>query len=254
MCGIVGYIGKRKASRILVEGLKRMEYRGYDSAGVALYEKERINVLKNPGKVDQLDRLVPHDMIEATVGIAHTRWATHGFPNYENAHPHVDNSKEIAIVHNGIIENYTALKKKLSEEGYTFESDTDTEVLVVFIGHLYKKYKDLETAVRKALLEIEGTFGIAVVSSYEPDRIIAARLGSPMILGIGEDEYIVASDAAAIIQHTKQVIYLDDNEMVVVTQDGYQTKTIQNENVQGEIHEIEFDIEQIEKVVMITSC
>lgn len=247
MCGIVGYIGNKKASRILVEALKRLEYRGYDSAGVALYEKDRINVLKNPGKVEHLDRMIPHDMIEATVGIAHTRWATHGFPNYENAHPHTDNSKEIAIVHNGIIENYAAIKKKLSQEGYTFESDTDTEVLVVFIGHLYKKYNDLEKAVRRALREIDGTYGIAVVSSYEPDKIIAARLGSPMILGIGEDEYIVASDAAAIISHTKQVIYLDDNEMVIVTRDGYVTKTIDNETIEGEIQQIEFDIEQIEK-------
>ncbi|MDC1068727.1 glutamine--fructose-6-phosphate transaminase (isomerizing) [Candidatus Kapabacteria bacterium] len=247
MCGIVGYIGKRKASEILINGLKRLEYRGYDSSGVALYENDKINILKQQGKVNQLDRMIPHDMVKSNIGIAHTRWATHGFPNYENAHPHTDNSKEIAIVHNGIIENYSAIKKKLLQDGYTFESDTDTEVLAVFIGALYKKTKNLEQAVRLALNEVDGTYGIAVVSSYEPDKIIAARLGSPMILGIGEDEYILASDAAAIIAHTKQVIYLEDKEMVVVRGDGYSTKTIDNLATTGDIKEIDFDIEQIEK-------
>lgn len=247
MCGIVGYIGNRKASNLLINGLKRLEYRGYDSSGIALYENNKINVLKQKGKVEHLDRMVPHQMLNSTLGIAHTRWATHGFPNYENAHPHTDNSKEIAIVHNGIIENYSSIKKKLLSEGYTFESDTDTEVLAVFIGHLYKKTKDLETAVRLALREIDGTYGIAVVSSYEPDKIIGARLGSPMILGIGEGEYILASDAAAIIQHTKQVVYIEDGEMVIVKKDGFVTKTIDNEETDSIINQIEFDIEQIEK-------
>lgn len=247
MCGIVGYIGNKKASNLLINGLKRLEYRGYDSSGIALYENGKINILKQKGKVENLDRMVPHEMLNSTMGIAHTRWATHGFPNYENAHPHTDNSKEIAIVHNGIIENYTSIKKKLMIEGYTFESDTDTEVLAVFIGHLYKKTKDLESAVRLALREIDGTYGIAVVSSYEPDKIIGARLGSPMILGIGEDEYILASDAAAIIQHTKQVVYIEDGEMVIVKRDGFVTKTIDNEETDSIINQIEFDIEQIEK-------
>ncbi len=247
MCGIVGYIGNRKASNLLINGLKRLEYRGYDSSGIALYENNKINVLKQKGKVEHLDRMVPHDMLNSTLGIAHTRWATHGFPNYENAHPHTDNSKEIAIVHNGIIENYSSIKKKLLSEGYTFESDTDTEVLAVFIGHLYKKTNDLETAVRLALREIDGTYGIAVVSSYEPDKIIGARLGSPMILGIGDGEYILASDAAAIIQHTKQVVYIEDGEMVIVKKDGFVTKTIDNEETDSIINQIEFDIEQIEK-------
>lgn len=247
MCGIVGYIGNKKASQLLINGLKRLEYRGYDSSGIALYENEKINVLKQKGKVDHLDRMVPHDMLKSTLGIAHTRWATHGFPNYENAHPHTDNSKEIAIVHNGIIENYASIKKKLLSEGYNFDSDTDTEVLAVFIGHLYKKTNDLETAVRLALREIDGTYGIAVVSSYEPDKIIGARLGSPMILGIGDGEYILASDAAAIIQHTKQVVYIEDGEMVIVKQDGFITKTIDNEETDSIINQIEFDIEQIEK-------
>ena len=242
MCGIIGYIGKQQASKILVEGLKRLEYRGYDSAGVALYESNRINVLKQPGKVDALDRLIPHDMIDSTIGIAHTRWATHGYPNYQNAHPHVDNSHEIAIVHNGIIENYKSIKKKLINDGYRCETETDTEVLVVFIGSLYEKLKDLEKAVRVALAEVNGTFGIAVISSYEPDKIIAARQGSPMVLGVGKDEYIIASDIAAIIAHTDRVIYLEDNEMVVVTPQGYETKTIDNEITNPIVQTIQYDI------------
>lgn len=247
MCGIVGYIGKQKASHILLNGLKRMEYRGYDSAGWAMIENEKLNLLKNIGKVAHLDRLTPHDMIEATVGIAHTRWATHGFPNHLNAHPHLDNSENIAVVHNGIIENYTALKTKLQKDGYFFNSDTDTEVLAVFIGAIYEKVQDLEKAVRIALSEIDGTFGIAVLSSYEPEKIICARHGSPMVLGIADGEYIVASDAAAIIQHTNQVVYLNDKEMAIITRDGFVTKTIDNEITDSIIEEITFDLAQIEK-------
>ena len=247
MCGIVGYIGKQKASHILLNGLKRMEYRGYDSAGWAMIENDKLNLLKNIGKVSHLDRLTPHDMINATVGIAHTRWATHGFPNHLNAHPHMDNSENIAVVHNGIIENYTALKTKLEKDGYFFNSDTDTEVLAVFIGAIYEKVQDLEKAVRIALSEIDGTFGIAVLSSYEPQKIICARHGSPMVLGIGENEFIVASDAAAIIQHTNQVVYLNDKEMAIITRDGFTTKTIDNESTEPIIEEITFDLAQIEK-------
>ena len=247
MCGIVGYIGKQKASHILLNGLKRMEYRGYDSAGWAMIENDKLNLLKNIGKVAHLDRLTPHDMIHGTVGIAHTRWATHGFPNHLNAHPHLDNSENIAVVHNGIIENYTALKTKLQKDGYYFNSDTDTEVLAVFIGAIYEKVQDLEKAVRIALSEIDGTFGIAVLSSYEPEKIICARHGSPMVLGIGEGEFIVASDAAAIIQHTNQVVYLNDKEMAIITRDGFVTKTIDNEITDPIIEEINFDLAQIEK-------
>ena len=247
MCGIVGYIGKQKASHILINGLKRMEYRGYDSAGWAMIENEKLNLLKNTGKVSQLDRLTPHDMISADIGIAHTRWATHGFPNHLNAHPHLDNSENIAVVHNGIIENYTPLKTKLEKDGYTFSSDTDTEVLAVFIGAIYEKVNDLEKAVRIALSEIDGTFGIAVLSSYEPDKIICARHGSPMVLGIGDGEYIVASDAAAIIQHTNQVVYLNDKEMAIITREGFTTKTIDNEDTEHIVEEINFDLAQIEK-------
>lgn len=248
MCGIVGYIGKRSASHILINGLKRMEYRGYDSAGWAMIENNKLNLLKQTGKVDHLDRMTPHDMLEAKVGIAHTRWATHGFPNHLNAHPHLDNAEKIAVVHNGIIENYTPLKTKLESDGYHFNSDTDTEVLAVFIGALYEKLNDLEKAVRYALSEVDGTFGLAVLSSHEPDKIIAARHGSPMVLGIGEGEYIVASDAAAIIQHTNQVVYLADNEMAIVTADGFVTKSIHdNESTEPTIEKIQFDLTQIEK-------
>lgn len=247
MCGIVGYIGKQKASHILLNGLKRMEYRGYDSAGWAMIENDKLNLLKNIGKVAHLDRLTPHDMIHSTIGIAHTRWATHGFPNHLNAHPHMDNSENIAVVHNGIIENYTALKTKLEKDGYFFNSDTDTEVLAVFIGAIYEKVQDLEKAVRIALSEVDGTFGIAVLSSYEPEKIICARHGSPMVLGIGDGEYIVASDAAAIIQYTNQVVYLNDKEMAIITRDGFTTKTIDNEDTEPIIEEITFDLAQIEK-------
>lgn len=247
MCGIVGYIGKQRASHILLNGLKRMEYRGYDSAGWAMIEDGKLNLLKNTGKVAHLDRLTPHNMINSTIGIAHTRWATHGFPNHLNAHPHLDNSEKIAVVHNGIIENYGPLKTKLKKDGYHFNSDTDTEVLAVFIGAIYEKVQDLEKAVRLALCEVDGTFGIAVLSSYEPDKIIFARHGSPMVLGIGEDEYIVASDAAAIIQYTNQVVFLNDREMAIVTRDGFVTKTIDNESTEVNIEEITFDLAQIEK-------
>lgn len=247
MCGIIGYIGSQKASHLLVNGLKRMEYRGYDSAGIAFLENGILNILKQKGKVEVLDRLVPHDLIHTTIGIAHTRWATHGFPNDLNAHPHVDNSGNISVVHNGIVENYNAIRTKLLQDGYKFYTDTDTEVLAVFIGSIYEKVKNLEEAVRIALSEVDGTYGIAVLSSYEPDKIIAARMGSPMVLGIGDDEYIIASDAAAIVSHTKRAIYLNDGEMAIVTRTGYITKTIQNETTNGTIESIEFDLEQIEK-------
>jgi len=247
MCGIVGYIGNRKASSLLMNGLKRLEYRGYDSAGLSLINNGKIENFKCSGKVKKLDELIKGKDFSSNIGIAHTRWATHGVPNDINAHPHLDNSGNIALIHNGIIENYTAMKKKLLQMGYTFSSDTDSEVLVVFIGALYEKLKNLEEAVRLALSEVDGTFGIVVISSYEPDKLIAARRGSPMVLGIGEDEYIVASDASAIIQHTRNVVYLSDNEMAIIGRTAFETKTIDNESTQNEIHQIEWDLEQIEK-------
>lgn len=247
MCGIVAYIGDKKASHLLVNGLQRLEYRGYDSAGIAVIDRNELGVIKNQGKVSELDNLIKHNELNAKIGIAHTRWATHGVPNQVNAHPHLDNSGRIAIVHNGIIENYSSLKIKLQGDGYFFSSDTDTEVLAVLIGAMYDQFKDLETAVRNALLQVEGTFGLAVISINEPDKIILARRGSPMVLGIGENEFIIASDASAIIQHTRQVIYLNDNEMAIVKKDGYFTKTIYNQDTKSEIEEILFDLDQIEK-------
>lgn len=247
MCGIVAYIGDKKASHLLVNGLQRLEYRGYDSAGIAVIDRNKLDIIKNQGKVSELDNLIKHNELNAKIGIAHTRWATHGVPNQVNAHPHLDNSGRIAIVHNGIIENYSSLKIKLQGDGYSFSSETDTEVLAVLIGAMYDQFKDLETAVRNALLQVEGTFGLAVISINEPDKIILARRGSPMVLGIGENEFIIASDASAIIQHTRQVIYLNDNEMAIVKKDGYFTKTIYNQDTKSEIEEILFDLDQIEK-------
>ena len=252
MCGIVGYLGHQNAVNILMNGLKRMEYRGYDSAGLCLYSNEELLTYKKKGKVSELDKIIgqngqSEEIRMSTSGIAHTRWATHGFPNDVNAHPHSDNSGKISIVHNGIIENYSIIKQKLIQDGYSFKSKTDTEVLAVFIGSLYEKVGDLEYAVRLALSEVDGTFGILVISSDEPDTIVAARRGSPLVFGIGDNEYIVASDAAAIVQHTKQVIYLSDNEMAVIKRDGFSTKTINNERTSNQIEQIDFSLEQIEK-------
>ena len=247
MCGIVGYIGSKQASHLLINGLLRLEYRGYDSAGVTLLQDSKLVTIKQKGRVAALDNQIDHKKMNATIGIAHTRWATHGEPNNINAHPHSDNSGNISIVHNGIIENYSALKKQLIEKGYEFHTQTDSEVLAVLIGAFYEQVKDLEKAVRLALKQVDGTFGIAVVSNYEPDKIIAARRGSPMVLGIGEDEFILASDASAIVQHTRQVVYLSDNEMAIIKEDGYFTKTIDNEDTTNEVQEILFDLERIEK-------
>ena len=247
MCGIVGYIGSKPACPIIMNGLKRLEYRGYDSAGIATIEQGKIVISKKAGKVADLEKIVNPTALTSTIGIGHTRWATHGEPNDINAHPHTDFTGNITLIHNGIIENYLAIKKKLLLDGYTFKSDTDSEVLAVFIGDLYKRTLDFETAVRLALTEIDGTFGLVVMSTYEPNTLIAARRGSPIVFGIGEGEYIIASDASAIIQHTRQVIYLNDNEMAVINRDGYTTKTIDNETTNGTIHQLEFDLKSIEK-------
>ncbi len=247
MCGIVGYIGSQNAAGLLMNGLKRLEYRGYDSAGISLIENGEIKTFKQAGKVSDLADNLEYDKLKSTIGISHTRWATHGFPNDVNAHPHTDMSGKISIVHNGIVENYAAIKTSLQRDGYTFRSDTDSEVLAVFIGAIYDKTGDLEKSVRYALNEVDGTFGICVVSSHDPNLLIAARRGSPMVLGVCKGEYIVGSDAAAIIQHTRQVIYLSDNEMAVLRREGYTTKTIHNEKTQNEVYELEFDIDQIEK-------
>ncbi len=247
MCGIVGYIGKRNAANVLLTGLQRLEYRGYDSAGLSVLIDNNPVTFKKRGKVSSLKNIVNGKQLDATIGIAHTRWATHGEPNDRNAHPHSDNSGKILLVHNGIIENYSLLKKKLLDKGYTFKSDTDTEVLAVLIEYINSEVKNLEEAVRLALSEVNGTFGVAIISADEPDKIIAAKRSSPMVLGVGENEYIIASDTSAIIQYTRQVVYLNDEEMVVIDRNGYRTKTIDNQEIKSKISHIEYDLGQIEK-------
>ncbi len=247
MCGIVGYIGHRRALPLLLNGLKRLEYRGYDSAGIAIPHEGKLHIVKRAGTVAQLEALLSLTDFPATIGIGHTRWATHGEPIDRNAHPHVDSSGRIAIVHNGIIENYATLKAKLQQDGYTFHSDTDTEVLAVFIGALYEQYGNLELAVRTALSEVQGTFGLVVLSADHPDLLIAARRGSPIVIGIGENEYIVASDATAIVEYTRSVFYLTDDEMAILTRSGCRTKTIDDVPTSAQLLELEFDLERIEK-------
>jgi len=247
MCGIVGYVGHRPCLRILVEGLKRLEYRGYDSSGVALQSNGDLKIVKAAGKIAELEARLQTDAPTGFSGIAHTRWATHGEPNDVNAHPHNDSRGRIALVHNGIIENYDTLKRALQKEGHRFETDTDTEVL----AHLIEKYMvaglDLERAVGTALADVEGTYGIAVMSADEPGTVVGARKGSPLVVGIADGEYFLASDVAPIVEHTRQVVYLDDGEMAVLTPDGFHTATIAHVPVDKTIHEVEWDLTQIEK-------
>jgi len=220
MCGIVGVVGTEDAATILVEGLKRLEYRGYDSAGIAILGPETQTVVKEKGKIRNLEAAIDWDVLKGTCGIAHTRWATHGAPNAINAHPH--QAGKIALVHNGIIENYGALKVQLGKKGHTFLSDTDTEVLVHLIEDFYDG--DLTLAVQKALGVVDGAFGIAVTHVDEPNLIVGARRGSPLVVGIGDGVNYLASDVAAIMGHTRHVIYLDDGEMVTLTPEGINTR------------------------------
>jgi glutamine---fructose-6-phosphate transaminase (isomerizing) len=249
MCGIIAYIGKKQALPIILEGLKKLEYRGYDSAGVAVMSDGSVFIKKKAGKVSDLEKLLHMNGFDqsATVGFGHTRWATHGEPNDKNAHPIYDEDNEVIVIHNGIIENYNVLKIRLEREGFVFKTETDTECLVHLIRSHYKNVHNLETAVRLALAEVEGTYGICVLSKFEPDKIIAARNGSPLVLGVGSNEYIIASDATAIIPHTRQVVYLQDGELVTVTKDKFEIKTIEDEKIERELEEITFDLEQIEK-------
>lgn len=248
MCGIVGYIGHRPAAELLLNGLKRLEYRGYDSAGIAVVGNGRLQVYKRKGKVNELAAALRERLPEGTLGVGHTRWATHGEPNDVNAHPHVSSNGDFALVHNGIIENYAALRKRLQQKGYVFRSETDTEALVHLIDDVRRATGlPLPEAVRQALTQVVGTYGLAIVSATDPDLLIAARKGSPLILGIGEGEYFLASDAAPIVEHTRQVVYLNDGEVVVVRRDGYEVRTIDNVLLEKEVHELEWDLEQIEK-------
>lgn len=248
MCGIVGYIGKRESLPILIEGLKRLEYRGYDSAGVAIINNESdIIFFKKAGKVKELESEFDKDLLKGSVGIGHTRWATHGEPNDNNAHPHFDEGKNIFLVHNGIIENYLSIKKKLILEGFQFTTDTDTEILTNLVEYHFRHKNDFEVAVRLALTEVEGTYGIACICKAEPDKIIVARMGSPLMFGVGIDETIISSDAAAIVNYTKNVIYLEDGEFAVIRKGGFQLKTIKDEHIIREAQKIEYDLAEIEK-------
>ena len=245
MCGIVGYVGPRLATPLLVEGLKRLEYRGYDSAGVAIMNGAGVETVKEAGKISRLEAMLAAKPVQGTTGIAHTRWATHGQPNQVNAHPHVSADGTIAVVHNGIIENAPVLKKMLEGRGYKFRSDTDTEVIAHLIEELFDG--NLEDAVIEALHQIEGTYGIAVVSSVDAHKIVAARKGSPLLVGIGDGEYFVASDVSAILAHTRKVVYLDDGEMAVVERDRYRIVDLNATEIKKKVSRIDWDLGQIER-------
>jgi glucosamine--fructose-6-phosphate aminotransferase (isomerizing) len=248
MCGIVGYVGPKDVVPLLVRGLERLEYRGYDSSGLAVQHDGKLAVVKSVGKIKALkDRLDGNGKkIPGRTGIAHTRWATHGAPNDVNAHPHTDSKGKVAVVHNGVIENFLALKKLLEAEGVTFVSETDTEVLAHLIARSLPGHT-LDEAVSRALQLVEGTYGIAVVSSDHPGVVVGARLGSPLVVGVGDGEMFLASDGAPLREHTQRVVYLDDGEMAVITEDGYRTLTIEREEVDKQVDELTWDLEHIEK-------
>ncbi|MCD4819753.1 MAG: glutamine--fructose-6-phosphate transaminase (isomerizing) [Candidatus Cloacimonetes bacterium] len=249
MCGIVGYIGKRNATPIIIEGIKRLEYRGYDSAGIAIINKDKkISVFKEKGKIIELERALPKPSETAgNIGIAHTRWATHGEPNQANAHPHTSSNNRITLVHNGIIENYKNLKSKLEKSGYTFSSETDSEIFANLIDFFLDKTNSLTEAVRESMKLVEGTYGIAVLSNDSPDQIVAFRKGSPLILGIGDDEFFVCSDVSAIIIHTKKVIYLQDNEIVTIKNNTFEITNVHNENIKAKVSIVDWDVSSIDK-------
>ncbi len=248
MCGIVAYLGEREAYPVLIKGLKRLEYRGYDSAGIALLNTD-LNVYKKAEKVSELENFVADKNIKGNIGIGHTRWATHGVPNDTNAHPHMSNSGQFALVHNGIIENYAPLKEQLQKSGYIFHSQTDTEVLVNLIEEVKKQENvSLEDAVRIALNQVIGAYAIVVIDKENNDRLIAARKGSPLVVGIGDSEFFVASDASPIIEYTKHVVYLDDQEYAVIDRDGtFTVKTLGNVEISPFIQQLQLDLESIEK-------
>jgi glutamine---fructose-6-phosphate transaminase (isomerizing) len=245
MCGIVGYVGPRKAYPLLMEGLQRLEYRGYDSAGVALIESGGMVIQKNAGKIAVLAEKLKGCDFQATTGIAHTRWATHGEPTDLNAHPHTGMSGKIAVVHNGIIENYGALKEVLKQQGHVFKTETDTEIL----AHLIEEYYEgnLMQAVRRALTQVEGTYGIAVICTDNPEIMVAARSGSPLVIGCGEGENLVASDVAALLRHTNRVVYLEDGELAEITPRGFSITTLNDVVVSPHLQEISWSLDMIEK-------
>ncbi len=248
MCGIVAYTGYQQAYPILIKGLKRLEYRGYDSAGVALLNGQGLTVYKKKGKVSELEGFVRDTDTGGTIGIGHTRWATHGEPNDVNAHPHYSSSKRLVMIHNGIIENYHALKQELANHGHIFSSETDSEVFVHFIEHVQERVGcTLEEAIRLALKEVVGAYAIVIMSKEHPDTLFAARKGSPMVIGVGEREYFVASDATPIVEYTSEVVYLDDYEIAVISRDGLTIKTIEDVTIAPYVHTLELELESIEK-------
>ncbi|MDD5097440.1 MAG: glutamine--fructose-6-phosphate transaminase (isomerizing) [Candidatus Omnitrophica bacterium] len=248
MCGIVGYVGEREAQGILMSGLRRLEYRGYDSSGIAVInpQKNTISLRKSPGKIQALDKLVKVKPLSGTIGIAHTRWATHGAPTQPNAHPHQDCTGEIALVHNGIIENFEILKNRLIKEGHTFRSQTDTEVIVHLIEKFYKNIP-LEDAVRCALKLLVGSFAIGVISSREPEKLVGARSGSPLILGLGKQENFIASDAPAVLESTRDIVFLDENEVAILTKDSFRVTDLEGRPVAKKSVRINWDITQAQK-------
>ncbi len=246
MCGIVGYFGDKKAQPVLMEGLRRLEYRGYDSAGIATMERDVIRITKAVGKVSELESRVQED--QSNVGIAHTRWATHGKPTEANAHPHQSNDGKVVVVHNGIIENYRELRTMLEREGHLFISETDTEVIVHLVRHELDGNLNLVDATRKALGQMRGTYGIIVMSVEYPDYIVAARMGSPLILGVGDNEHYLASDASAILRYTRQMVYLDDGEMAIVGRNGFDIRTLKNEPVHKTVERVDEAEADIQKM------
>ena len=245
MCGIIGYIGRKSAPDIIIEGLRRLEYRGYDSAGLVTITNGKFELRKKTGRINDLAGLLKKQPAHGQIGIGHTRWATHGAPTDANAHPHLDQSGKIALVHNGVIENYQSLKEKLQAKGHTFTSQTDTEVLAHLVGEYYKG--DLTEAVRLALKEVVGTYGIAAIHVDHPESIVGARRGSPLLLGVGREENFLASDVSAIIAHTRRVVYLNDFEIVTLTGDDFQVSTIEATTVTPQVREVEFAAEEVER-------
>lgn len=247
MCGIVGYIGDKNVYPILINGLKRLEYRGYDSAGISILDED-INVFKKQGKVADLEEYISDKDISGTIGIGHTRWATHGEPSDTNAHPHTSQNGHFVIIHNGIIENYSVLKSKLVDRGYSFKSATDTEVLANLIEYIYLKGKvTAEIAVRLALTKVIGAYGLVIICKDEKDKLIAARKGSPLVIGIGENEYFLASDATPIVEYTKSVVYLNNEDVAIIRKNELILKTVSNDKLKPKVHKLDLDIEAIEK-------
>ncbi len=245
MCGIVGYIGRQKATPILIEGLNRLEYRGYDSAGLAVLDQGKIKALKAVGRVSELEKKIKGD-ITGQIGIAHTRWATHGKPSQKNCHPHHDCQKNIYIVHNGIIENYESLKKQLIKKGHQFKSDTDSEVIAHLIEEIGKK-NNFKTAVAKTIKMLRGTYGLAIINKKEPNKIIVARNGSPLVVGVGKEEFIIASDVSAIVRYTDEVIYLNDGEIAEITKNNIEISNFKKEIIDRETKKLDWTIEESQK-------